>query len=155
MRACQVQRFAVNILLLLLLRPGSAGAQAAAPCSVLQNAQRKNQRVRLTFDSTVIEGRVYESNACPGGVRLNRAMIEFSSLSAIDVRQQHPDPLGNGVGIGFLSGGLVMGLIGPIATGGDAPFLRSAIIGAVPGALVGFILDVTKQRPPDWLRLWP
>jgi hypothetical protein len=139
--------------LIALCVPDPTFAQSPSLCLPLQQASSINQRVRLTTDSSVVEGRV-SLLRCPAELRIGGQPVHVSQLLAIDARISHPDHPGNGIGIGALVGGLTAAAVAPLASGGDASSVTAGLAGLVTGAMLGFVIDVVRERPGEWIRVW-
>jgi hypothetical protein len=140
-------------LLLLVCLPTPAFAQSKDPCPSLQEAYSRNQRVRLRTVTAVVEGRI-SMVRCPTDLRIGTRTVAVPELRAIDTRISRPDPLGNGIALGALAGGVAGAVVAPLSTGGDASFIIAGLGGIVTGALAGFVIDVAREKPGEWVRAW-
>jgi hypothetical protein len=146
----------LSLLLILIPFGGLTTLAGQSPdlCAALLSAHRNNQvvRVSLVRDETVTGRLPTQSCSAPLAIGGRRVLLE--DVEQLEIRIRDSDSVVNGIVIGGLAAGAALGLVAPVMTGGDAPFMNGFLAGAPVGALVGLLIDAARERPARWSVAW-
>jgi len=134
------------------LLAGAAHAQHAA----LDSLQQARAYIRLTTPvADCCRGRIARLDSDSVWLRYQRSALAVSDLRQIEARVYRADPLGNGVALGAIMGG-VAGLFLPYAcigceiTSDPVTFILG---GAVSGSIFGLMADLGHEEA-SWRAVW-